>query len=1046
VLFQGIDYKNPVKSPADWLPLEPFDDTEYDCREPQEWIAYGEQPDGAFCPIPGKGLFKNDDGSGEWRPVLIQNYDEEREVYTGYWDSASATEYVELTRINLLFNAEDPRIFAQRVAQAHSERIYADSQIRYNFFIDYMPQQELPDLDTEQVSRILYMATASRYLKNCGNVETTGILLEVQLDFYRTMNQIIMEKKMEEPEEDRKDMVPANLTLPPKAPPKEVPYFGQVPIPHHDFPERFSTFCFNSLFIKDEVIKAMVEIRADCNVVLQDSHIFNIALNKCMRVDEFKQHQNSSISQIKFTTRELGWVLRLEKIIKNSFNDVGKGWFNIHETSKETYEFGKLKKFLTLVNFMMQDTVLNLCKNSVAEFVKYMLTYIPDDTTIVSTSEVHNKFTKIHEEDESEVEPEAFNEDELEGVREMKDWLNEKFNINKDPEPLFQLDLILKAGNLVPQYSNNPEEIVSKIKEVFEDGIKCLQEIPQLEPILLRHLFKTHGKKTIKAPIIPPEKPKVPEKHNKKALIDENTWLWEAYDELIVNLERAIIPLKEYVHTFEDFNEENSLNPDTYVKALDNRAEGEAEISPEELRADISEHKRKEEILKSKIPESVVVSMFQVNCKDIRNAYAGKYASIVDKEIKLIATKAKDKNYQITTAFGQIKERILKKPKSIEDLTDTKKFINEVGVKIEQMKKDIDSCMETYGILDDFKYEFSGAEQQSKWELYGAPQSVVKLMEQQNLALEKMKEQMIKDMEKEQDEFEETLDNLKLTVDGFNNYNKIEKFEEVAEIVDNLDTKIQQYIEDSRTYNQREFLVGKEQKDYSRLQQMAREFQPYSNLWRTTRTWHNNHKSWMCDPFEELDAPALDACFENSQKIMNQVVRYFRDRDQPQIFKISEDMKKQIDAFKPYVPLAVYLRKEGMKERHWDQISAKVGFDIRPEEDFTLTKIVEKGMLNHVEVAEEVGERANKEFNIEKSLAKMQADWESQAFLLPQFKNTPTNYIAGFDEAMNMLDEHIVTTQAMQFSPYKKPFVEEIEEWCAKLLLVQDTLDEWIKC
>jgi hypothetical protein len=36
-------------------------------------------------------------------------------------------EYVELTRINLLFTSEDPRIFAQRVAQAHQERIYADS-------------------------------------------------------------------------------------------------------------------------------------------------------------------------------------------------------------------------------------------------------------------------------------------------------------------------------------------------------------------------------------------------------------------------------------------------------------------------------------------------------------------------------------------------------------------------------------------------------------------------------------------------------------------------------------------------------------------------------------------------------------------------------------------------------------------------------------------------------------------------------------------------------------------------------------------------------
>ncbi len=74
-----------------------------------------------------------------------------------------------------------------------------------------------------------------------------------------------MEKTMEKSEDELKEMIPANLTMPPKAKSKETPYFGMVPIPQHDFPEQFSEFCFNSLYIKEEVIKAMVEIRAECN-------------------------------------------------------------------------------------------------------------------------------------------------------------------------------------------------------------------------------------------------------------------------------------------------------------------------------------------------------------------------------------------------------------------------------------------------------------------------------------------------------------------------------------------------------------------------------------------------------------------------------------------------------------------------------------------------------------------------------------------------------------------------------------------------------------
>jgi hypothetical protein len=103
------------------------------------------------------------------------------------------------------------------------------------------------------------------------------------------------------------------------------------------------------------------------------------------------------------------------------------------------------------------------------------------------------------------------------------------FAKDKDPDPLFVLDLILKPNQLIPQYSTEPRDIVTKILEVFDEGIECLQQIPQLEPILLRHLFKTHGKKMLKAPLRPPEEPKRIDPLNKRFLPDENIWLWDAF-------------------------------------------------------------------------------------------------------------------------------------------------------------------------------------------------------------------------------------------------------------------------------------------------------------------------------------------------------------------------------------------------------------------------------------------------------------------------------------------------------------------------------------
>jgi len=57
-------------------------------------------------------------------------------------------------------------------------------------------------------------------------------------------------------------------------------------------------------------------------------------------------------------------------------------------------------------------------------------------------------------------------------------WLHVLFDKNKDPEPLFVLDLILKQNQLIPTYSTPPDEIVSRIMGVFDEGINVMTTIP----------------------------------------------------------------------------------------------------------------------------------------------------------------------------------------------------------------------------------------------------------------------------------------------------------------------------------------------------------------------------------------------------------------------------------------------------------------------------------------------------------------------------------------------------------------------------------------
>lgn len=48
------------------------------------------------------------------------------------------------------------------------------------------------------------------------------------------------------------------------------------------------------------------------------------------------------------------------------------------------------------------------------------------------------------------------------------------------------------------------------------------------------------------------------------------------------------------------------------------------------------------------------------------------------------------------------------------------------------------------------------------------------------------------------------------------------------------------------------------------------------------------------------------------------------------------------------------------------------------------------------------------------------------------------------DEAQQLLDDHIVLTQQLSFSPFKGPFEAKIDEWEDKLKTTAFVIEEWM--
>jgi dynein heavy chain len=151
----NADPKDPAPFPS-YLPLEIFDSTEHDCRTFSEWLQMGEE-EGVRKPVPGKALLPTRDDQHDlnpkdpsidykWFDVGMLDYDEQSKLWlvqkTNFKgrivdkkhkpvvDGGMQPDGTRLTlpvqywvpRVRLMFAAEDPQTFAQRVANAFWQR------------------------------------------------------------------------------------------------------------------------------------------------------------------------------------------------------------------------------------------------------------------------------------------------------------------------------------------------------------------------------------------------------------------------------------------------------------------------------------------------------------------------------------------------------------------------------------------------------------------------------------------------------------------------------------------------------------------------------------------------------------------------------------------------------------------------------------------------------------------------------------------------------------------------------------------------------------
>ncbi|XP_035245196.1 dynein heavy chain 1, axonemal isoform X1 [Anguilla anguilla] len=997
-----------------YLPLEVFDNEEFDVRTPEDWLSLGyEEGTPDRKPVPAKALLPSRDDVPQddpkklkycWQPVGVLDYDPEKQLYLVHKADCNrvrdakgnpvvicggqeAKDVGELQpgqywvpRVRLNFIAEDPRVFAQRVQWAQRWRENTEALLLYHLAVDCMPVWSgSPSLDPACLSRVKQYALSTPGLKVQLLQECVSRLeSEISLEYERTMNRINFDKVVTTcPEEF------SHITLPQRDP-EQVPESGLVPVPDYPLQQNRASFIRKTLLTKPEVINVLCNVRVQCSKVAAMS-VFHIPFTKALRLDEFELAHSQTQSQLQLFLRDT-WVPSLCSSIRYSLQDESMGWFCLSESSWEVYRLSKMYCLMSQIRFSLQDSLRFLVQDSLVGLGRLVL------------DACHSIL--------------SLPEDMVWGP----DLINSPYKPTK--YPMFLVDLVLDQTGV--RYSTPLDNFEATLVSLFDKGILVTHNLPQLDKFVMKQMFISGTPQLQSVALWEPAVVEIREK-------------------IRTALRKATVPLKAYAREYERHLEVHNSDIATYIKA-----HSKPDQTPQEIKEEVDKHLQEKYRLDHTLPSSIFIGPFLVSVEATRQSLSSKRRGLANAVLDQFALRLRQQVDDSCAECKAISMKLFDKPNSIEELTEKRDWMKLIPEQVKGQEEFISKVVADYELIDEFFYNLSDGDFTAKWTAVGWPYKVLTQMEAVKIQHEEDEERFHKIQQVDQNNFQERLDSLQMLVAGFSAYTDIERTHEIANEVRRVSKQLKEAQGLAQLYNNRERLFGNPITNYDRLQKLTRDFQPFRDLWTTTSDWVRWQESWLNDPLSIIDPELLERNVSETYRTMHKCIKQFKDI--PACQNVATNVRGKVEDFQPYIPLIQGLRNPGMRTRHWEVLSERISMNVRPKANFTLARCLEMGMQSHVEHIAAVAEIAGKEFAIEQALDKMEQEWSSVEFDVMPYKETGTHILKSPDEASQLLDDHIVMTQSMSFSPYKKQFEERISTWENKLRLTQDVLEEWLTC
>jgi dynein heavy chain len=982
------DSPPPDSSPASGiLPLHLFDDSDLEASDAARWATLSE-----YNSLPARSRFWREGDGMTWEPCEVFEHDPTTGLFQVRWAETKNAKWV--SRFNLLFDTDDEAAMHARVQAAAALRAQVEAEVRYESFARSEMGRDVPPAGPDA-------ALEEAVLRRLGPVcEASSDRALRTIEWYHAEQRMDFDAAMRRAElgyelrsaKVRSALAPLALRAPVDLVDLPAPELGVLRLWKGATGGSRSLPAPPILDADRHMLRCVAQVHATALWMADTSFWDDLAaISLPCSLQAFSQMQAAHTDTLGPRLRD-GWVGECELIFKHECE-------SLPDFTAATVAAGRAPRLLQMLKLRMQDHLQAMLRRSMADLFLAIQAHAPTEAELAATG---------------------------------AEWVHE---FPPGSTPLLEVSLVLSDGGIA--FDPPLREVTSAVEAVLDGMLAATQGVPAVDGSEIRalaaqgvRLAKPSTLRTLDAT-----------GYDAPQHVPHRTSVQETRDALRKLLAACTVRPEQLRQLFARFELLWRTTEEEYLETL---AKGTPDFAL--YRSELHKWRETADAIRAVAPATVHCRLMLVRCESLREALVAKAESLVAAVANVISDELGRRTAALAADGVAISERLQTTSDSAEAVVEMRAFLEGSDERLEAMSSAIDrDLMGLAGVLETFSCALPDA---TFVRLYSAAALPGRIDAQVDAADEQQVSDVVyfqDQLRNDKQKFEEELEACELEIKALVKLKNMARVEEHAAHVATLADKLAKGKELAQLYVSREELFGWPPTSYPQLDDMSRALEPYLSLWSTARAFSHAYPSWMEGPFVELVPEDVERDVSDWWRALYKLAKQLAGQEGP--LQVINHVRGKLDEFKEHLPLITAVLNPGLRDRHWRALSETTGRSLKPTPGVTtLSMMLEEKVDALLPAIQDVSETASKEHSLEKALDKMYAEWRPQVFGTLAYRDTGTHILRGLDDVQGLFDDHIVKTQAMRGSPFVKPFENRVREWEAKLITMQEVIDEWLKC